>query len=297
MAWAVPFCVAVCAWGLCAADARAESEASVRAHILIVVGPSNHPPGSHEVAAGARLIAHCLEHAENVRGLAAHVSEGWPTDPSLLDTASTIVFIGDTYPPARLEQSARIMTRLSGMMDRGVGMVCIHYATGLRAEDVALDGDHPLLRWIGGYFATRCRHHQSVAKIVTATITPTAEAHPVLRGWNEFRLTDEPYYNNYFGPHGLAANVTPLATALLPPDDPQEEIVAWCVERRGGGRGMGIVMPHFYRSWNVDDLRTCIMNGIVWTARLDVPVEGVQTTLPDLESFAPESVEPQPRKR
>ena len=28
--------------------------------MLIVVGPSNHPPGSHEVAAGGRLMKYCL---------------------------------------------------------------------------------------------------------------------------------------------------------------------------------------------------------------------------------------------
>lgn len=33
--------------------------------ILIVVGPTNHPPGTHEVAAGGRLMKHCLENASN----------------------------------------------------------------------------------------------------------------------------------------------------------------------------------------------------------------------------------------
>ena len=33
-------------------------------------------------------------------------------------------------------------------------------------------GDHPLLHWTGGYFATRCKHHQSVARIFEATIKP-----------------------------------------------------------------------------------------------------------------------------
>ena len=118
------------------------------------------------------------------------------------------------------------------------------------------------------------------------------------RGWREFTLNDEPYINNYFGPdgNGLAPNVTALATSMLPPESPKREIVAWCAERPDGGRGMGIVMPHFIRSWKVDDLRKFIMNGIVWTAKLDVPKDGVQTTLPDLATFKPESVEPKPRE-
>ena len=53
-------------------------------------------------------------------------------------------------------------------------------------------------------------------------------------------------------------------------------------------------MPHFYRNWKLEDLRRFILNGIVWTAKLDVPPAGVQTTLPELSAFAPVSVEPLP---
>ena len=83
---------------------------------------------------------------------------------------------------------------------------------------------------------------------------------------------------------------------MLPPDAPQREPVAWCIERKDMGRGFGIVMPHFYRNWKIEDLRRFILNGIVWTAKLGVPEDGVQTTLPDLATFEPGSVEPLPRK-
>lgn len=264
--------------------------------VLIVIGPSNHPPGTHEVAAGGRLLAHCLNHAENVPDLEAIVSEGWPEDPELLHRASTIVFLGDTFPGERLPDSESVMTQLGSEMNRGCGIVCIHYATGLRAEDVAPDGDHPLLHWTGGYFATRCKHHQSIAKIFKATIEPAAPGHPVMNGWNAFTLTDEPYIKNYFGPDGLAANVVPLATSMLPPEDPHREVVAWGTERPDGGRGVGIVMPHFYRSWLVDDLRTLILNGVVWTTGANVPESGVASPPPRLEEFSPGALAPQKRR-
>ena len=53
-------------------------------------------------------------------------------------------------------------------------------------------------------------------------------------------------------------------------------------------------MPHFYKNWALDDLRRFILNGIVWTAKLEVPADGVMTTLPELTSFQPASMEPQP---
>ena len=73
--------------------------------ILIVVGPSTHPPGSHEVAAGGRLMKHCLENMANVPGVKADVFNEWPKDNAALDAASTVVFIGDNFPPMRLPDS------------------------------------------------------------------------------------------------------------------------------------------------------------------------------------------------
>ena len=273
--------------------------AQAETRVLIIVGPSNHPPGSHEVAAGGRLMKHCLESAANVQGVSAEVFSEWPKDKAVREAASTIVFIGDQFPPMRLPDAAQNMADLGAMMERGCGIVCVHYATGLRAEDVAEDGEHPLLHWMGGYFATKGKHHQSLARIYpAATITPAAPAHPVSRGWKEFTLHDEPYINNYFGKDGnrLAPGAVALATSMLPPEAPQRETVAWVIERQDGGRGLGIVMPHFYRNWANDDLRRFIMNGIVWTAKLDVPAAGVQTPAPDLAVFQPESIEPKPRE-
>ncbi|MBC8352747.1 MAG: ThuA domain-containing protein [Planctomycetes bacterium] len=263
--------------------------------VVIIVGPSSHPPGTHEVAAGGRLMKHCLETADDLPDVKVDLFNEWPTDQKVLDAASTIVFTGDTFPPNRLPNAKNTLKKLGQMMESGCGIVCVHYATGLRAEDVAADGEHPLLHWMGGYFATRCAHHQSIARIYPAAkITPAAAMHPIWQGCQPFTLHDEPYINNYFGKDGnkQAANVTLLASSLLPPENPKPETVSWCIERADSGRGFGIVMPHFYRSWKIEDLRRFILNGIAWTAKLEVPERGVHSTLPNLATFKPASVEP-----
>jgi type 1 glutamine amidotransferase len=278
--------------------AQAQTAAVPPTKVLILVGPTTHPPGTHEAAAGARLVKHCLEHAENVPGISAEVITKWPDDRQSLQSVASVVFSGDRFPPEEMPDRDRIMADLAAMMDHGCGLVCFHYATGLGAAHVAKDGDHPLLRWMGGYFATRCEHHQSIARIYqAATIEPATGDHPVLRGWQAFTVHDEPYIKNYFGPSGMAPNVTALATSLLPPEAPQREVVAWAVSRPDGGRGAGIVMPHFYKNWQGDDLRRLILNAIVWSAKIEVPAEGVQTTLPDLAKFAPAAIEPPPAKK
>lgn len=285
------FCL--CVWSACAVFA------AVPTRILVVVGPTDHPPGTHEVAAGGRLLKHCLENMANLPGVKVDLFSEWPRDAAVRAAASTVVFIGDTFPPNRLPNAAQNLAELGVMMARGCGIVCVHYATGLLGEDVKPDGDHPLLHWMGGYFAHKtCQHHVSIAKIFpAATITPAAAQHPIWRGCREFTLHDEPYINNYLGPSGqrLATPTTVLATSMLPPQAPKSEAVSWCIERPDTGRGFAVVMPHFYRNWKLDDLRRYILNGIVWTAKLEVPAGGVQTTLPDLSSFAPASVEPVPR--
>jgi len=113
-----------------------------------------------------------------------------------------------------------------------------------------------------------------------------------MRGVQPFTIDDEPYFNNYFGVNGMAPNVTALATSMLPPETPKEEVVAWAIQRPDGGRGLGIVVPHFYKNWQVDSLRTLILNGIIWTAKQEVPKDGLHVALPALETFKPAAVEP-----
>jgi len=45
----------------------------------------------------------------------------------------------------------------------------------------------------------------------------------------------------------------------------------------------------------VDDFRRFILNSIVWTGKLKVPANGIQTKLPSLTEFQPVAVEFQPK--
>ena len=42
-----------------------------------------------------------------------------------------------------------------------------------------------------------------------------------------------------------------------------------------GGRGFGFTGGHFHRSWGNDDLRKLVLNAILWTAKIEVPNEGI----------------------
>jgi hypothetical protein len=79
--WAVVF----------AALAMFPAAAEAESRIVIVVGPSSHPPGSHEVAAGGRLMQWALENMSNVSGVKAQVVYEWPKERAVLDAAGNSV--------------------------------------------------------------------------------------------------------------------------------------------------------------------------------------------------------------
>lgn len=255
--------------------------------VAIIVGPDHHPSGTHEALSTGRLIQFLLENNRSDLRIRATVLQSWPSGGSVLERAATLVFLGDLFPPTQMPDRERIMREVSQLMDRGVGIVCVHYATGIHADDVPPKGEHPLLGWLGGYFANPgTPGHSSVARLFPeARIQPWGSMHPIERGWDAFVIDDEPYYQNFFGAAGIGEGVTLLAYSMLPPESPQKEAVAWCVERKDTGRGFGVVMPHFFRNWSHADLRKLILNGIVWTARLEVPAGGVETDSPRLEDF------------
>ena len=138
-----------------------------------------------------------------------------------------------------------------------------------------------------------------------------AAEHPVTRGVRPFRLKDEWYFHLRF-PDGLK-DVTPLLTAVPPastmarPDGPHEgnpavraavaageaQTLAWAHDRADGGRGFGFTGGHLHRNWGHDDFRKLVLNAIVWLAKLEVPKDGVASTVTEDELAA--HLDPKPK--
>ena len=58
----------------------------------------------------------------------------------------------------------------------------------------------------------------------------------------------------------------------------EKQHVGWASERPNGQRGFGITGAHHHKSWDNDDFRTCVLNAIIWTAKMEVPQEGVKSS-------------------
>jgi hypothetical protein len=59
--------------------------------------------------------------------------------------------------------------------------------------------------------------------------------------------------------------------------DPQH--VAWACERPDGGRGFGITGAHYHKNWADDNFRKLVLNAILWTAKMEVPAQGVSSKI------------------
>lgn len=265
--------------------ATTATAADGKTKVLFVAGTPSHAPGDHEHRAGCMLLAKALE--EGMPNLETEVSwYGWPKDEKVFDGISSLVMYCDGGDNHFVNQH---LDFVQGLVDKGVGIVCLHYGVEVPA---GASGDK-FLQWIGGYFE------------MNWSVNPTWEAdfvslpkHPITRGVSPFKIYDEWYYHMRF-PADMAG-VTPILTAmpgkdtLSRPDgthsgnpavraaiaagEPQH--VAWAVERKDGGRGFGFTGGHYHRNWQNDSFRTLVLNAIAWTAKLEVPAGGVQSTTP-----------------
>jgi type 1 glutamine amidotransferase len=253
--------------------------------IVFIAGPPSHGPGEHEHRAGCLLLQSCLDKLPGVSSVV--YSNGWPKSSDALDSAATIVLYMDGGPGHPALQNDRLQL-LGQLVNKGVGLACIHYAT----EPTLDKGEKEFLQWIGGAFEV----NWSVNPHWRADFK-TLPRHPITRGVAPFAIDDEWYFHLRF--RDGTENVTPILTAIAPEttmrraDGPHEgnaavresvkrgdpQHVAWACQRADGGRGFGFTGAHFHKNWGDDNFRKLVLNAILWTAKMDVPSEGVQSTV------------------
>jgi type 1 glutamine amidotransferase len=253
--------------------------------IVMIAGKPSHGPGEHEHRAGLLLFQKCLA---GFPGVQVEVySNGWPADAGVLAGAAAIVIYSDGgagHPALQADH----LQQLGALMKQGTGFACIHYAT----EPTMEKGQREFLDWLGGCFEI----NRSVNPVWEANFKTLPE-HPITRGVKNFQTKDEWYFNLRFR-DGMAG-VTPILAAVPPagtmsrPDGPHEgnpdvrarvqrgdaQTVAWASGRADGGRGFGFTGGHYHRNWGNDDVRKLVLNGILWVAKVEVPKDGVASTV------------------
>jgi type 1 glutamine amidotransferase len=180
-------------------------------------------------------------------------------------------------------------------MDKGVGFGCAHFAV-----EVPKEHRWNWLEWLGGYYEVG----YSINPIWDAKIE-SFPTHPITRGVKPFVLRDEWYFNIRFNEAG---KVTPIVVGKPSLETRQksygpyphivqaagrDETLMWAYER-ANGRSFGFTGGHFHENWGDDNFRKLVLNAIVWSAKADVPGDGVRSKVTPAQ--LKENLDPKPPK-
>jgi len=268
-------------------------------NIVFVAGPRSHGYGSHEHHAGCLLLADRLKKA--YPRITTTVSrDGWPKDTMAIEQADAIVLFNDG---GGKHPALGHLKTIEKRMRSGAGLVCLHYAVEVPKGEAG----QAFLDWTGGYFET----FWSVNPHWKAQFRTFPE-HPTSRGLQPFECGDEWYYHMRFREN--MAGVTPILSAVPPektrqrPDGAHSgnptvrartgmaEHLAWARERPDKGRGFGFTGGHWHWNWANDSFRKTVLNGIAWTAHLEIPKNGVPSDRPGWAELTADLDEPPPAK-
>ena len=233
-----------------AAASSREPASKRQKKIVFIAGHPSHGFGQHEHRAGCLLLANDLN--ENVPQVHAVVVEnGFPKNPHILDDADCVVVFADGGAGHPLMAH---LDEFDTLMKKGVGLVCIHYATEVPAGKAG----ERMEEWTGGYFEPSW----SVNPHWTAHYKQLPK-HEVTQGVKPFTTNDEWYYHMRF--LGGTNDVTPILTDLPPKSSldrrtaptaatstfgaaiakGEPQTMAWARQRPDGGRGFGITGAPF----------------------------------------------------
>jgi hypothetical protein len=281
--------------------------------LVLIAGKPSHPPRMHEFNAGVQLLASCLK---DVPGLEVkYVLNGWPQDESIFDGADAIVFYMDGGAKHEVVQDGgKRLAKVDDWVKKGMSIGCLHYGVTV---DPPENGGAQFKRWIGGHYEEKF----SCNPLWVPEFLPFP-THPITRGVKPFAVKDEWYFNIRFA-DGFSADspaeqggvkFTPLLVAkpsdavrsgpYVYPAGPyphiqaasgRSEAMMWCVERPDSGRGLGFTGAHFHDNWSNDDFRKIVLNGLVWLAKLDVPADGISSSL--AKDQIEQNLDPKPQKK
>ncbi len=282
--------------------------------LVLIAGKPSHPPGMHEFKAGTTLLEKCLASVPNL--VVDRHEMGWVKDEATFADADAVVIYADGGKGHPAVQGTHLET-LRALIAKGVGFGVMHYGV----EVVPELGGAEFKEWLGGHYenAFSCNP-------IWEPNFLSFPKHPITSGVKPFQIQDEWYINMRFRPafkDGIVAaedagmKFVPILVATPPdatrdgpyvyPKGPYPHIQAekgaqestmWAVERADGGRGFGFTGGHFHKNWGNNDFRKTILNALLWISKLDVPADGLSSTVSedDLSKNLDIKSAPKPKK-
>ncbi len=205
---------------------------------------------------------------------------GFPKDLAEIDDASVVVLYfgpvaGADGKSANPAQDPAVQAQLAKLAARGVGFVAMHQAFTVPDKANATQ----IADLLGGVRASGSDYAMEAAPV-----TVVAKGHPITSGVGNFDYLDEYYSAIDFG------KVTPVLSGRahvqfgkagsVYQEPSRDRVIAWTRERNGGGRSFGFAGGHYLASLDQPQVRTILLNAILWAAKEQVPQAGATSTIP-----------------
>ena len=235
--------------------------------IVLLAGSVSSKPGGHEYFAGCTILANALKQTTGVWPVMA--AEGWPKDKHIFDNARAIVVYTDGGPKLPFLEAAR-WEKMKSLVAKGTGLVMMH-----QAVEGPEDRAEEIQSWLGGVFKKDigCRGHWDMS-------FDNFPKHAITRGVTPFTAPGDGWlYNLHF-----SAGAVPLITGEVPDKARtsadakahagRAETIGWAFERKDGGRSFAFTGADWHTNWRVEAQRKLVVNGILWSAKIEVPEGG-----------------------
>jgi len=237
--------------------------------LLIGHAKDGHPYRTHEYMPGCEVLAKCLRQTP---GVTTVISEDWPADPAMAEGVASIVL----YVPwgANVLFDGPQRERVKSLLNSGVGLAALHWATGANGAEYG----QLWLDQMGAWF------HTDFSKLahIERKLHLVDPASPIGRGVQDFTMFDEYYYQIRF-----AEGARPLITTEL---DGKTETIAWTFERPNSrdGRSFSCDAGHYHKNFGNDLFRRFVINGILWTAHVEIPPGGAPARIAPADLEVPD---------
>lgn len=267
--------------------------------IVLIAGKKSHGPegnGIHDYPAFVKTIKILLDQSPNLPEIIVQtIFNDWPEDSSIFDEADTIVFISDGKDgdvcgePVPFTTTPDRFNCIQKQINRGCGFVTFHFSTFFNNQE-----GKKILDWNGGYYKWQNEQNErewySNIKWKNEFIELPTPNHELSNGLIPFMLNEEYYYNIKFN-----QDTTGFIPIWNAPDLPELKdntggYVSWGLERKDGGRGFATTCGHDLGKFAIDQFRKMILNGIIWSANIPVPTEGVQSTMISTKELQQETI-------
>lgn len=257
--------------------------------IILLAGPKDHGvPGRHEYEKDLKVLAYGLENSPNLEGVTTELYVGKaPRDLSVYEDAAAIVILSSSdragdethplFPPDPTtnhmgydEETTEFLKNLDALIKRNeVGVVVFHYANWV--ENWAARGY--FFDWTGGLWV------QMVSRNPNDQwhMQPKSIGHPVLRGVQPWTYKDE-VFSRFFLPEDYRR--TELLIGNPQESDIGPQVAAWAYQRDDGGRGFVMGGVDYHDNMQIEDYRRFLLNGIAWSAGMEIPEQGIVSSLP-----------------